>query len=334
MQQLVAEISLRAIRFNARAMAHVAGVPLIAVVKDDAYGHGAEAVALALQGGVSAFAVSTVQEGAALRCAGITEDILVLTPPLNIEEGLRLVSYGLIGSVTSLPAMKMIAAAGEQTASVPRVHIAVNTGMNRYGVRPERAGKAAERAKTLGLSVEGVYSHLYEPSNCAAVSEQQQLFYWAAEEVRKVFPNCMRHLSATGGVLAGGEFYDTVRVGLALYGYLPQMGNIRLRKAMKVYATVSHRCTQLGGGVGYACAERSYGQLHTLRLGYGDGFFRGGMDGVIGKLCMDAAICKGDAAFGNRRRVLPDLEAYARAHNTSVYEVLVNISARAVKKYI
>lgn len=334
MQALLARVSLPAIRSNALQWKRRAETSLIAVVKDDAYGHGAEEVALSLHHVASSFAVATAEEGAALRLAGITEDILVLTPPLNVQESVRLVLYGLTASVSSMPALHLIAEAGELTGKTPRAHIAVNTGMNRYGLRPERAGAAAREAIRAGIRVEGVFSHYFEPSDAEFRAGQEMRFLKAAEAVKEAAPAAVMHISATGGVFFGGKISDAVRVGLGLYGYAPKECKLPLRRAMKLYATVAHRCTQLGDGAGYAAAERKGERLTTLRFGYGDGFFREGFEGAVGKLCMDAAVFSGDLPFGRKVLLVSDFERYALEHGTSVYEALVRLPSKAVKEYI
>ena len=330
MQSLLAEISLPSIRHNAEYFLKRAPM-LIAVVKDDAYGHGAEEVALALRGIASSFAVATVEEGASLRLAGIEEEILVLTPPMTEEEAVRLLYYDLTASLTSYPALELLAEAAEKVGICPKAHLAINTGMNRYGFAAEEAKRAALTAKGHGIAVEGVFSHYFMAENDAARDKQNVLFLRAVSKTREVFPACLAHIAATGGSLKG-ENFDAVRVGLGLYGYLPNGGH--LRRAMKVYAYVSNSCQRTGEGLGYAFAERNIPSVHTLRLGYGDGFFRTGHDGATENLCMDAALMEGEATFGEKKLVVSDFEAYAKRHSTSVYEALVRLSSKAVKRYI
>lgn len=335
MQNVIAEVSLKTIAKNAETVVLAAGKPLIAVVKDDAYGHGAEEVACALRGIASSFAVSTADEGAALRVAGITEDILVLTPALSEEDAIRIASYGLIATVSSLACLRMTLRAAAKFGGVYRAHLAVNTGMNRYGFRPERVRTACRIARERGLSVEGIYSHYYAPESPAETARQRELFEETCVVAREYFPECVRHIAATGGVLAGGELFDAVRCGIALYGYLPAgfAEALEVRPAMRVFATVAQAGTFTGGGAGYGAAERKYGKLHTLRLGYGDGFFRSGGLGV-GKLCMDACVREGRGRFGKRKLVFKDVTAYARGRGTTEYEVLVGIGKKAVKRYV
>ena len=320
MQSPVAVVSLSAIVRNARLLKRRAGAALIAVVKNDGYGHGAAAVAHALSGEAAMFAVATVDEGAALRCAGILSDILVLTPPSCMEEGLRAEVYGLILAAGSMRSLAFCRG---------RVHLAVNTGMNRYGFAPQETGRACAEARSRGLRVEGVFSHYYAAADACARGAQNAVFEGCAARVRQHFPRAVRHIAATGGIAAGGALYDAVRPGLGLYGY----GAEGVLPAMKVYAEVLHGTERVGGGAGYARAPRGAARLYTLGVGYGDGFFRGeGLCGT-GPLCMDACVRQGDAAVGERVCVLENAAAYAEKCGTTAYEALVSIGKGMRKVY-
>lgn len=320
MQSPVAVVSLSAIVRNARLLKRRAGAALIAVVKNDGYGHGAAAVAHALSGEAAMFAVATVDEGAALRCAGILSDILVLTPPSCMEEGLRAEAYGLILAAGSMRSLAFCRG---------RVHLAVNTGMNRYGFAPQETGRACAEARSRGLRVEGVFSHYYAAADACARGAQNAVFEGCAARVRQHFPRAVRHIAATGGIAAGGALYDAVRPGLGLYGY----GAEGVLPAMKVYAEVLHGTERVGGGAGYARAPRGAARLYTLGVGYGDGFFRGeGLCGT-GPLCMNACVRQGDAAVGERVCVLENAAAYAEKCGTTAYEALVGIGKGMRKEY-
>ena len=327
MQIPVAAVSLGAVRHNARVLSERARLPLIAVIKDDAYGHGAEAVAHALCGEAWMFAVSTVEEGARLAAAGVGKDILVLTPPLSRSDALRAAHYDLIVTAASYPSLALCAGM--------RAHLAVNTGMNRYGVSPQEALGAARRAAECRVAVEGVFSHLYDPADAAARRAQERVFAECARAVRSVFPDAVRHLAATGGIFAGGALFDAVRPGLGLYGYAPQPFSCgELCPAMRVDAFVSQNTLPFGGGAGYGAAGRRYASLHTLCAGYGHGFFREGGLGAVGTLCMDACVREGDVPFGARVCILKDAAAYAAQHGTTAYEVLTCIGRGTRKHYV
>ena len=267
---------------------------MIAVVKDDAYGHGAEAVVQVLSDDALLFAVSSVGEGARLRAAGIGKDILVLTPLLSDEDALRAGYYDLIAAAASAESLALAAGL--------RAHLVLNTGMNRYGFSPQTIEWACRRARALGVRVEGVFSHFYDAADAEARREQTRAFSEGCAVVRRFFPEALRHLCATGGILAGGEMFDAVRPGLGLYGYAPPR--------------------PYGGGAGYAAAPRAFSALHTLCAGYGDGFFRAGGLDAVGKLCMDACVREGRLPFGKKVCVLDDAAGYAAQHGTTAYEVL------------
>ena len=332
MQSTLAVVSLGAVRANIRAVRKCTEKPVIAVVKDDAYGHGALQIAHAVQDMVCAFAVSTVDEGAQLVHGGVSRDVLVLTPPLSAEEARRGAALGLVLTLSSFPVLRILARAGRGV----RVHIAVNTGMNRYGFSPFETAEACREAVRAHIAAEGIFSHLYEPSDVRARLAQEKAFAFACLQAKRLYPKLFCHLAATGGVAWGGETFDAVRIGLALYGYAPEDAPLRLRvrPAMKIYAPVAQSGSPFGGGVGYAAAAKRYAALHTLRVGYGDGFFRAGGLGAEGKLCMDACVREGELAFGKRVCILSDAEAYAREHGTTAYEVLVNAGRRAEKRYV
>ena len=337
MQSTLAVISLQRIIKNATLIKARAKRPLFAVVKDDAYGHGAERVSLALEPHVHGFCVATVSEGASLRTAGVSKEILVLTPCLCEEELLSCAAYALTPVISSFASFRLARGAAEKYGFSLRFHLKVNTGMNRYGVPPDCVKELCRKARHAGAEIEGVFSHLYAPEDEAARNRQTKLFIKATEEVREYYPKAVRHLAASGGILAGEEyFFDAVRSGIALYGYLPSgfEGAIRVKPAMKIYATVAQSLRFLGGGICYHRAERDYNNLSTLRLGYGDGFWREGCIGNENKLCMDAFVRSGKSNFGSRKLILKDAAEYARAHNTIVYEALLNIGRRAEKVYV
>lgn len=322
MQDPTAVIFLPALLHNCRTLSSLAGVPLIAVVKDDGYGHGAEHVAHALEREVSMFAVATADEGARLRVAGVLRDILVLTPPSCPEDALRAEAYGLVEAAGSFRTLGLCRG---------RVHLAVNTGMNRYGFHPRELRAACRLAQRRKLSVEGVFSHLYDAADIGVRTAQIATFSACAEEVRRFFPEAIRHLSATGGILAGDAPFDAVRPGIGLYGYAPAGFSCPLTPVMKVYADVLSSGAPFGGGAGYAHAPAGSGAFHTLGVGYGDGFFRKRGLGSVGALCMDACVRQGAAKVGARVCVMEDAAAYAAQYDTTAYEVLVRIG-RGVRR--
>ena len=318
-------ISVSAVRRNLFLLSRADSAPAIAVVEGGAYGHGAEVLAQHIADMVCLFAVSSVEEGVRLRVAGIREGVLVLTPLLRREEALRAKWYRLTVTVASAEGIALCAGLS--------AHIAFNTGMNRFGFAPQEAARACRLCRAHKVRVEGGYSHLYDASDASAVRAQTQAFEQCCAAVRADFPSAMRHLCATGGILAGGAPLDAVRPGLGLYGYAPPpfRNVLGLTPALRVYAHVLHAAPVYGRGAGYGAAQKRYAALHTLGAGYGDGFFRAGGLGAVGALCMDACVREGALPAGRCVCVLDDAAAYAKEHGTTAYEVLTML--RGLRKY-
>lgn len=329
MQNVVARISLQRIIENAALVIDRAHVPFIAVVKDDAYGHGAEQVAAAIEYLVFAFAVATVDEGVKLRISGISKQILVLTPPLDCNDAARMKAFRLTASISSESSFSLVEAYRLEA------HFAINTGMNRYGFSAEQIGDVVRRASDRGFNVTGVYSHFYMADDVAICEEQFALFCKAVENIQRFYPNVLRHMAATGGLLANDRYrLDAVRSGIALYGYLPKafQNALPVKPAARFYATVTNCCRRIGNGAGYdfACAERNF---YTMRVGYGDGFCRKTAVFSRNPLCMDACVCEGIAKIGEERLLFDNVSEYAEMLGTTEYEVLVHTLKGAVKIY-
>ena len=315
-----------------------AGVKLCAVVKANAYGHGAQEVALALSGVADCFAVALVEEGIALRGAALGKDVLIFTPPTEESQAYAIVSGGLVGSVGDLQTAKLFLRVCEKYRLQARVHLKVNTGMNRYGMDISTLGKVCKLLKNSSVKVEGVYSHLYA-SSC--VEEQRIRFLQAKAVCLRYYTDLIYHLGATYGALLGKEYaFDMVRVGIGLYGYLPEGCNrlasgIVLRKGMTVYAQVLRNRVYKGGGVGYGDKTTlAIGEsVSLLRLGYADCFLRRQQHGMLGEnvnaLCMDVCFQKGKKKVGEYVCVLRDAEWTARQTGTIAYEVLCAATRRA-----
>ena len=316
MQKTLAVVNLNNLKYNATYIRNILGDrKFYAVVKADGYGHGGARVALAIESIVDGFCVAITDEGAALRLAGISKPVLVLTPPLGQDDVLRAKFYNLTLTVNSLDTAKLI-------GDCP-CHIKVNTGMNRLGCAVEQLPQVlgALRAE----QIEGVYSHLYAPSIPSASMRQLQLFNRAEELVKSVKPNTCAHLAASGGVLSGEKFLkDGARVGILLYGYPPEGFSADVKPVLRVYARRTQITKFIGGGVGYSPAEKNYNYLSTYRLGYADGFARTVPLGV-NNLCMDAFLREGGEEL---QPVLQNAADYAKRCGTISYEVLCAATRR------
>ena len=346
MQKVKAEICLKNIQGNLAAFKTVCKTRVCAVVKADAYGHGAERVACALERNVDCFAVAIFDEAVKIRTAVCGKDILILTPPTGEDEIYLAAKNGFIVSVGDYACAKLVCKVACEKKILVRAHIKVNTGMNRYGMdfsSLERTCKAF--AKTARVSVEGLYSHLY--GNTIDSAEKQRVRF---EKMRAVclryFENILCHLSATFGTLLGEKYhYDMVRIGIGLYGYLPtgECKKLPLKRAMTVYAQITATRVYTGGGVGYGERKLRLAKntpVHVCRVGYADGFLRQRKNGLQGfekqvnNLCMDACLRKGRAKKGEWVKILDDAEKTASVTGTIVYEVLCAATRRAEMVYV
>jgi alanine racemase len=359
-----AEIDLDALSHNVRALAaRAAPVRLMAVVKANAYGHGAIACGrAALEAGASQLAVVCVDEGEELRRAGIAAPIVVLgyTPPGNAE---RVVALGLqptVGDDAFLDALSRAAAA--KGATVP-IHLELETGLNRHGLVPDALVALAERARAFpGVRVEGLFTHF------AAAEEGDQRFTKRQFEILRTTAARVpwiptRHCSASASTLLDPEMaLDLVRPGLAMYGYKPApwVGTEDdLRPVMSLRSRVA-RVLEIAAGetVGYgrtwAAARRS--RIALVMCGYGDGYrrgfgnrahvlVRGRRAPVVGRVAMDMCmadvtalpeVIPGDLVtlLGRDGDEKVDADELATLADTISWEVVTGITARVPRLYL
>ena len=355
------EVDLAAIRANVRALAALAApARIMAVVKADGYGHGAVGVArAALEAGAYGLAVSCVEEAQALRQAGISAPILVLgvgaaAPPEAFPR------WRLTATVTDERQVPPLAAAARRAGWRVPVHLEVETGMGRFGVPPERAGRlAAAVAAQEGLLLEGIYSHLAtaDEPDLGPVYRQAERFHraLAALEQAGVTVRC-RHLLNTAGLLAVPELrWDMVRVGLGVYGYYPAphlRDRVALRPALRLMARVLEvRRLPAGSPISYGheYVTSSATTIATLGIGYADGFTRrlsgrarallnGRLYPVVGRICMDQCMLDvGDdpvevgqvaCLLGPGDQGEMTLDEAAALTGTISYEIMTQLGAR------
>ncbi len=325
MQKTLSVINLSAISKNIKFLRRRAGsAKFYAVVKADAYGHGAERVSLHIQPQVDGFCVALTEEGAALRIAGVTKPVLVLTPLTSADDALAAAFYNLSVTVNGLASARLCAGLS--------CHIKVNTGMNRYGCNIGELSVVLSTLASVGARVDGVYSHLYCPAEAREREAQLALFEEAERLVKAAYTRAVCHISASGGTLLGVKFIkEAVRCGISMYGYAPQgFSREGLSPALKVYARRIQKTDVCGRGAGYMVATKNYASLSAYRLGYADGFARTVPLGE-GNLCMDAFVSEEDGEF---IEVLSDADEYAARCGTISYEVLCSVTRRSERVYI
>lgn len=304
-------VDLDALRHNAKELGRGVrpGTELMAVVKADAYGHGAIAVARTLQReGTRAFAVACLAEGIALRKAGTRGVILVLgyTPP---KQAALLRRWRLTQTVVDAAHGRALAAQGCRV----HVHLALDTGMHRLGIPAENREEILEMFRLPALQVDGVFSHLcvsdsLEAEDLAYTQEQLAQFYEAVAQIRAagVDPGKI-HIQASYGLWnLPAQPCDYVRVGIALYGVrsdrTPVQQEFTLRPVLSLRARVaSVRTLEAGDCAGYGRAYRAEKprRLAVVTVGYADGLprdlaqrggevlIRGNRCPMVGRMCMD-----------------------------------------------
>ena len=361
------KIDLDAIASNMDAIREKAGVPVMAVVKADAYGHGAVQVARLLQDKCAFFCVSSILEALELRQAGLSTPILILghTPadafPTAIREGIRPTIYRLEDALALSKAAQFL----ELPA---RFHFAVDTGMSRIGfqVTEEDADICARIASLPGLFAEGLFSH-FATADCADLSRAEQQAERFAEFDgmlrRRGVKVPIRHLNNSAGLMNFATPYEMVRSGIITYGMYPSdevdPSLLSLRPALQWLSRVTHVKTLPAG------REISYGGTYvtkadtvvaTIPVGYADGYRRnlsgkfyvlihGQKAPILGRICMDQMMVDvthipgvqvGDrvtlvGADGDETITMEQISAQADSFN---YEFVCGISRRVPRLYV
>lgn len=279
------EVDHAAIRANLAVVRRAArDAQVIGVVKANAYGHGAVAVARTLVAeGVERLAVATVDEAAQLRAAGLEGPILLLWG-IGPDEVAAVIEHGLEPIVYDRRGIEVLEAGAARAGARVGVHLKVDSGLGRQGATPDEAVDLATRvARSRSLRLVGTMSHFAVPGEDDAYTEVQTLRVARVLDAMRssgVDPGIV-HVSASAGLLAGGvPFADAVRPGLALYGLLPAWATDRdpglvpalsLRaRPLRVFALAA------GEGIGYGLRFRAPAntRIATLGIGYGDGWPR------------------------------------------------------------
>ncbi len=368
--QAEALIDLDAIAHNVRLLRdHAGDAAVMAVVKADAYNHGAAAVArTALASGAAELGVTTVDEALTLRAAGIDAPILswLHTPDTDFTAA---IAAGIELSVSSPRHLRSVVAAARTLGSTATVSLKVDTGLGRNGVSPlelDDTLRDLARAEAEGaVRLRGIFSHLAhadQPHHPVIDTQAARLEHAVAEAKRVGLRPEVVHLANSAAVLTRPDLrFDMVRPGIAIYGLspVPELGGFGLRPAMTLRARVALvKKIAAGEGVSYGhtwIAPRDT-TVALLPVGYADGIPRalGGRFEVqiggrrhpqIGRVCMDqvvvdlgpdpAGIAEGDVAvlFGSGDEGEPVAQDWADALDTIHYEVVTGVRGRIVRGF-
>jgi alanine racemase len=346
--------------------AHVGGRAVMPILKANAYGHGLVPVARALEAaGAPCFGVAVLEEGLVLRQAGVRVPILVLGGivgeqiPLFLDAGLSL-------TASSIDKLRAIDAAAAGRPEKARVHLKIDTGMGRIGVRWSGASRLIEESlRCTNVAVEGVYTHLATSDEAEPSFTRTQLarFAEALDAYARLGAPCPpRHAAATGGILQHPDSWlDLVRPGLLLYGVHPSADfpvRLPVQPALSwTSKVVFFKVVLPGESVSYGATWRASEptRVVTVPVGYGDGYLRalgaGGAEvllrgqrrPVIGRVCMDQLMVSvgwGEAWNGDEVVLLGEqggcavrAEELAARAGTIPWEILTAINARVPRLY-
>lgn len=362
-------IDLAALRENfAEARRCAGGREVIAVVKADAYGHGAERITRELVGaGCTRFAVANLDEAASLRDAGIEAPILVFAGARDPSEAAEAAARGLTPVIHSEGDLERVSRAARAISRSVDVQVEVDTGMHRLGVPADAAADLIERViAEPGIALEGVFTHLAraDEPDLAPAREQLRRFRGVLDALREagVSPGLL-HVANSAGLLAGDALFgelpevNAVRPGLMLFGVRPAP---HLPGALRPVMTLRSRVVTLrplraGDAVGYGALHRAEREtrIATLPIGYADGvpvatsnrgevLLRGRRFPIVGRVSMDAITLDvgtypvevGDEAilFGASEQGLLPVEEAAEAAHTLSYELLVRVGSRVQRR--
>ncbi len=360
-------IDLDALRDNYRLVKEYVPptVDVMCVIKADGYGHGMVETARALAGaGARHFAVAIAEEGVQLREAGIEGEILVLgaATPRAVAEAIR---HSLSQTVFTPEMVYLIEKEALRLNRTAQVHIKLDTGMNRIGLRTKEEAEKVSRA--LGecphVKAAGIYTHMAaadEPEQEGTLNEYTRMQLERFYELRSCFDASIPLHAANSALtlLSSDSAFDMVRAGIVLYGYPPVKTNQSFRTVMSWRTEVVHvKTVRAGEAIGYGCAFTAPGEMRvaTVAVGYGDGYHRACSHGgmmlirgkrvpILGRICMDQTMVDvsavPDAAVGDEVVLLGqqgeetiDAEEIARWADTISYEVLLSIAPRVPRLY-
>ncbi|GAB4113824.1 MAG: alanine racemase [Candidatus Caldatribacteriota bacterium] len=351
------EINLDAIRENVKQIKRLIGknVELMAVVKGNAYGHDLIEVAkITLDYGANSLAVARFEEGMLLRKAGINAPILILSLNLN-ELCEEIVLYDLTSTVVNLEMVKELSFMAFKHQKTSKVHLKVETGMNRIGLFPPQVLDFIKRVKNLkNIQIEGIFTHfsVADERDKSYTLNQFHKFNEVLKELEREKINIpIKHVGNSATILDLPQMWlDMVRPGISIYGLYPSQDIKKIIPLIpaQTFKTKIIYLKELSGGesISYGRTYTTKGEtiVATLPVGYADGYNRllsnrgevlvkGKRAPVIGRVCMDHTMIDvtnipgvevGDEVilWGKQKNAEITVEEVAQYLNTINYEVL------------
>lgn len=342
-------------------------VKVMAVIKADAYGHGAVEVGTALRNTADCFGVATIEEAVELRTAGLQLPILILGYTMHAKYA-DVVARDVTQTIYNYEDARLLSAEARRQGKTARVHAALDTGMTRIGF-PAVADSVPELQRIAALDnicLEGLFTHMScaDSADKAYAKKQMKRFDDFLELLAAEGPEIpVKHICNSAGIMEFDDHrYNMVRAGIVLYGLYPSeevaKERLDLRPALSWYAHVTHvKITPAGEGVSYGATyvtERPT-KIATIGLGYADGYsralsnkgyvlIRGKCAPIIGRVCMDQFMVDVSeidgvsvedvvtlvGADGERRISVEEIAALSGSFN---YEFVCDIGKRVPRVY-
>lgn len=367
MRPTFAEVNLAHFTANYRAIeAHVAPAQVMPIIKANAYGHGIVPVARHLTSlGVPYLGVALLEEGLLLREHDVETPVLVLGGSLPEQLPLFL-EHDLTITTASVEKLALIDTTARRLGKTARLHLKIDTGMERLGVHYYNANGFLEAAlRCKHCQVEGIFSHFANADAADLTSAREQLARF--NNVLRFYENRgvaspLRHIANSGAILQLPEsHFDFVRAGIMLYGVYPSRDVQPTVAVRPVLSWKSHvvyvKSVRPGHPVSYGSTWQSDREVRivTIPVGYGDGYFRalsnrsqviirGRKYPVVGRVCMDQVLVNVDQdsvypgdeviLLGQSGDVAITANDLADLAGTIGYEVLTNINSRVPRVYV
>ena len=371
MSRARAEINLAAIAENLKFIKSKTSAQVLAVVKADAYGHGLINVAKAAEkAGADWFGTALLEEGIALRNNGITKPIISWLTPIG-EDFKTAINLDIDLSLSSIELLNEIILVGKSINKVPRVHIEIDTGMNRGGFGDDWGLLLPEIVKAVKaneIKAIGIWSHFARADEPNEVMNKTQLDVFT-QKVKQlndagVSPEFIHIANSAASLSNEAAHKNIIRWGIGLYGLSPDVINmgdsksLGLKPAMKLFAKLQLvKAVKAGQSVGYGgtAITKSDTKLGVVTLGYADGvprnannsagiFVAGKRAPIIGRVSMDQFVVDlgtdssaktGDEVivFGDGSQGEYTIDEWAKACGTINYEIVTRIGVRVPRIY-
>lgn len=359
------EVDVNAVSYNIAQIKDFVGkeVEVMPVIKADGYGLGAFSLKRAIEENeIKKVAVAIVDEAITLRENGFNQDIIILNE-LLLDEAKQIVEYNLTPGISVYEIAKEINSFAKEAGKIINVHIEVDTGMGRVGLKPEDVLEFAYKVSKLkNIYIEGIYTHFSSAdSSIEYTNKQIELFDKVVFNLKENGYNIKyKHAAASSGIIEfKNSHYNMVRPGLIIYGYYPNINmkeKLYLKQATKMKSSVVFlkevpKGTSISYSRNYITDKKT--KIATIPIGYADGirrslsnigrvYINGKYANIIGNICMDNFMV--DVTEIKNIKVGDEVILWDNEHitveeiadkcNTINYEILCDISKRIPRKYM